>query len=121
MIVQVSFVLATAYVNFSQKYFPTNIITRWMRQPGHLRYAWPLSISLYFAYFAIAVWISELPGADANGWLQLALFVACIDALKFACAVVLWPLMGAYRGLRRLKWTAEDKYDAWRDGRAREH
>ncbi|MEU2200613.1 hypothetical protein [Isoptericola sp. NPDC019482] len=104
MFTQMVFTLALAYARFSQRFYPTNVIARWMRQPGHLRYAWPLSIALYVGYYAVARWISDLPGADTNIWLQLALFVACIDALKFACGVVAWPLLGVCRGLRRGAW-----------------
>ncbi|MGM7420844.1 hypothetical protein [Cellulosimicrobium sp. CpK407] len=107
MAFQLSLALATAYMNFSQTWFPTNIIARWMRWPGHLRYAWPLSIALYFVYAGIAMWLDGLPAAETNGWLRLAIVIASIDALKFACGVVLWPLMGAWRGFRRLTSRAE--------------
>ena len=114
MIFRISFVLAAVYVNFSQRYFPTNIMARWMRRPGHLRVAWPLSIGLYVAYYGVARWIHSVSATETSGWLQLALAVACLDALKFACGTVVWPLVGAYRRLRRSTQAAETKYDDWR-------
>lgn len=120
MLFRSSLAFAATYTNFSQTYLPTNIVIRWMRQPGHLRYAWPLSIGLYFGYYGMARWIDSLPATETSGWLALALVIACIDAVKFACAAMVWPLIGAYRGSRRAKRAVEDRHDAWRTGRARE-
>ncbi|GAA2725767.1 hypothetical protein [Cellulomonas aerilata] len=117
MIFRISFVLAALYVNFSQKYFPTNIMARWMRQPGHLRFAWPLSVGLYLTYYGVARWIHSVPATETSGWLQFALAFACLDALEFACGAVVWPFMGTYRGLRHATRAAEIGYDAWRSER----
>ncbi|QAY68754.1 hypothetical protein [Xylanimonas protaetiae] len=113
MAFQLSFLLASAYVNFSQRYFPTNIITNWMRQPGHLRYAWPLSIVLFLAYGNLAMWLDKLPAAETNGWLRLAIYVASLDGLKFASAFVFWPIVGALRGLRKMKAAGEGWLAGW--------
>jgi len=101
MLFRLSFLLARTYVAISQRVFPTNVIIRWMRQPGHLRYAWPLSIGLFFAYAHLATWIDTQPGEDTHGWLRLVVVFASLDGLKFACAVLVWPLIGAFRMLRR--------------------
>lgn len=102
MLFRLSFMLASAYVVISQRFFPTNVIIRWMRQPGHLRYAWLLSIGLFFAYAHLATWLDALPAGGTNGWLRHAVLVTSFNGLKFACAVVVWPLLGALRGLRQL-------------------
>ena len=112
MIFRSTFALAAVYVDMSQKYFPTNTMARWMRQPGHLRFAWPLSVCLYVGYYGVARWIDSIPATESSGWLQqLALVVACVNALKFACGAVVWPIIGASRRLRRRTWPAELDYD----------
>lgn len=65
-----------------QRYAPSNIVLRWIRSRGGLKWGMPAML-LAVPYLGFAFWYTSVAAGGGPGWLRLVVLLCLWNALKF--------------------------------------
>lgn len=85
--------LSAAIYGFMQRYMPTNRAIAWLRTPRGLKWAIPVAIIATPSYLFAMILAVAIIDRGGPGWLHPLVLWAFWNAMKFAWAAVLSPLM----------------------------